>query len=189
VIAIIPARGNSQRIPRKNIRAFYGKPIIAYSIETAQNCGYFDRVIVTTDDDEIAKVAREWGAEPYMRDPAYALDEVGTQEVVQECLEEIDYSGPLVCCIYATAPLMQVADIQRGWESLTGDHTYAFSVGTDPLRDAGQFYWGWIEMFLDGEPLISPQSAMVPIDEKYVCDINVEADWTRAVAMYGLLHV
>jgi N-acylneuraminate cytidylyltransferase len=189
VIAIIPARGGSTRIPRKNIRAFYGKPIISYSIEAARETDLFDRILVSTDDEEIAGVAREWGADVYMRDPEYARDEIGTQEVVWECLQEINYRGPMVCCIYPTAPMMRAADLKRGFEALTGNHTYAFAVGTDPLRDAGMFYWGWIEMFLDEEPLISTESAIVPIDEKYVCDINVESDWTRAVAMYGLLHL
>jgi len=107
-IAIIPARGGSKRIPRKNIKCFLGKPIIAYSIETAINSGLFDEVMVSTDDDEIAKIALKYGATvPFLRSQKTANDFATTLEVLEEVLKmfktqnkKFDY----VCCIYACAP-------------------------------------------------------------------------------------
>ena len=86
-IAVIPARGGSKRIPRKNIRAFAGKPIIAYSIAAARECGLFDRIIVSTDDEEIAAVARAFGAEtPFRRPPELSDDHTGTDPVTAHAL-------------------------------------------------------------------------------------------------------
>tara|TARA_B110000977_G_scaffold27125_1_gene34141 strand:+ start:2070 stop:2762 length:693 start_codon:yes stop_codon:yes gene_type:complete len=107
-IAIIPARGGSKRIPRKNIKCFLGKPIIAYSIETAINSGLFDEVMVSTDDDEIAKIALKYGATvPFLRSQKTANDFATTLDVLEEVLKmfktqnkNFDYA----CCIYACAP-------------------------------------------------------------------------------------
>ena len=119
-IAIIPARGGSKRIPKKNIKDFLGKPIIAYSIENAIDSNLFDRVIVSTDDDEIAKVAIKYGAEvPFIRPKKLSGDFLGTHEVVGHAVkwlednnEPVDY----VCCLYATAPLIQIKDLTKGFE-------------------------------------------------------------------------
>ena len=121
-ICIIPARGGSKRIPRKNIRNFFGKPMIAWSIIAAQSSDCFNRIIVSTDDLEIANVARQWGAEiPFDRPEDLADDFVGTTPVIahavkwfQDLGQEIDY----VCCLYATAPFVQVTDIKRGMDLL-----------------------------------------------------------------------
>ncbi len=119
-VAVIPARGGSKRIPRKNVRPFCGKPIIAYSIEAAQQTGLFDQVIVSTDDEEIADVARQYGAVvPFMRPAAIADDSAGVMAVVAHALRELEKSGRRpaeVCLIYATAPLMQSSDITAGHE-------------------------------------------------------------------------
>ena len=132
-IAIIPARGGSKRIPKKNIRDFFGKPIIAYSILAAFDSGCFDAVMVSTDDEEIAKVARAYGAEvPFIRPPEYSNDTIGTIPVTahavrwfEEHREPIDYA----CCIYATAPFVRAEDIRRGLEMLEeAGADYAFSV-------------------------------------------------------------
>ena len=114
-LALIPARGGSKRIPRKNIRPFRGRPMIAWSIEAARAAGCFDRIIVSTDDEEIAAVARSHGAEiPFLR-PAYlADDQATTQAVVVHLLEWCDQQGlapQAVCCLYATAPFAQPADL------------------------------------------------------------------------------
>jgi pseudaminic acid cytidylyltransferase len=114
-IAIIPARGGSKRIPRKNIKAFCGKPMIAWAIIEAKKSGLFDHIIVSTDDDEIASVAREWGAEtPFMRPDDLADDFTPTVPVVahavQACIDlgwKIDYA----CCIYPCTPFLQVNDL------------------------------------------------------------------------------
>lgn len=187
-VAVIPARGGSVRIPRKNVRAFHGKPIIAYSIETARQTRLFDRVIVSTDDGEIADVAAEYGAEVLRRQQCDGT--TGTQEVVRQVLFQRGelQAADFVCCIYATAPLMRVRDLKWGsCEMARGVANFAFSVGTDPLRDAGQFYWGRTEAFLAGCPLIDPKTAMIPIPEDRVCDINTIEDFSRAEAMYNAL--
>lgn len=109
-VAIITARGGSKRIPRKNIRHFCGKPILAYSIEAAIASGIFDTVMVSTDDEEIAEIARQYGAEiPFMRSAETSNDYATTNEVVGEVLNEYAKIGELfdiVCCIYPTAPLL-----------------------------------------------------------------------------------
>lgn len=154
-IAIIPARGGSKRIPRKNIKDFCGKPMIAWSIEAAKASSLFDHIIVSTDDDEIAEVAKQWGAEvPFMRPAELSNDYAGTTEVIAHATQWALDRGLEVeaaCCIYATAPFIQVDDLQRGWEKLeSGDWAYAFTV-TDyaaPIfRSFKQTPDGGIEMF------------------------------------------
>lgn len=137
-IAVIPARGGSKRIPRKNIRPFCGKPMIAYSILAAQASGLFDHILVSTDDEEIAAVAREWGAEtPFMRPQALADDFTGTGAVVKHALRwmlEQGYPVEVVCCIYATAPFIQVDALREGYRKLVeSGKSIAFSVTTFPF--------------------------------------------------------
>lgn len=109
-IAIIPARGGSKRIPRKNIKSFDGKPIIAYSIQAALESGVFDKVMVSTDDEEIARISRSFGAEvPFFRSVANSDDYSGPGDVVAEVLalyHQMNESFAIACCIYATAPLV-----------------------------------------------------------------------------------
>lgn len=132
-LAVIPARGGSKRIPRKNIKMFCGKPMIAWSIEAALQSGCFDQVIVSTDDEEIAEIARLYGASiPFMRPSELSDDYTGTIPVIAHATQWcIDQGHPLtqVCCLYATAPFVQAEDLQQGLkvlESTTCD--YAFSV-------------------------------------------------------------
>ncbi|HEX7682305.1 MAG TPA: pseudaminic acid cytidylyltransferase [Trinickia sp.] len=135
-VAIIPARGGSKRIARKNIKSFHGVPIMAYSIRTALASGLFDRVIVTTDDEEIAQIARQHGAQtPFMRPAALSDDYAGTMEVVQHALGELDKLGEhaaFACCIYATAPFLQARFLREGLQLLQAHaaKSYAFSVTT-----------------------------------------------------------
>lgn len=109
-VAIIPARGGSKRIPRKNIKLFLGKPIIAYSIETAINSGIFDYVMVSTDDAEIADIAKSYGAQvPFFRSHQTSNDFSTTADVIVEVLNELKKTGheyENACCIYPTAPLL-----------------------------------------------------------------------------------
>lgn len=116
-IAIITARGGSKRIPRKNIKDFLGKPIIAYSIEKAIMSKVFDVVMVSTEDDEIAGIARKYGAEvPFMRSRETANDYATTADVVKEVLEEYRKMGQefeYACCIYPTAPFITVENLQK----------------------------------------------------------------------------
>ncbi|MCO7570715.1 pseudaminic acid cytidylyltransferase [Pseudomonas chlororaphis] len=132
-LAIIPARGGSKRISRKNIKNFCGKPMIAWSIEAALHSGCFDQVIVSTDDAEIAEVAVQHGASvPFMRPAELSDDHTGTTPVVRHAIEWLKLHGSepeYVCCLYATAPLIDSQDILKGLNALEkegGD--YAFSV-------------------------------------------------------------
>jgi N-acylneuraminate cytidylyltransferase len=129
-VAIIPARGGSKRIPRKNLLPFDGVPMIVRSIRTALDSGLFDQVVVSTDDAEIAEVARAHGAQvPFLRPAALADDFTGTAAVIVHALQQLpafDYA----CCVYATAPLLQVRYLREGFELLQrhSDKSFAFSV-------------------------------------------------------------
>ncbi|CAI1560850.1 pseudaminic acid cytidylyltransferase [Serratia fonticola] len=136
-IAIIPARGGSKRIPRKNIKEFCGKPMIAYSIEAALESGLFERIIVSTDDDEIAGVANEYGAEaPFVRPEHLSNDHCGTVPVIKHAAEWLISQGEKpesICCIYATAPFLNKEDLVLGYERLcTTECDYAFSATSFP---------------------------------------------------------
>ena len=118
-LAIIPARGGSKRIPRKNIKDFLGKPIIAYAIETALNCGLFSDVMVSTDDPEIAEIAKNYGAAvPFLRSKNNADDFASTVDVIKEVEREYNARFSLVfnkiCCIYPTAPLIKPEHLRAG---------------------------------------------------------------------------
>lgn len=129
-VAIIPARGGSKRIPRKNLKPFDGVPMIVRSIRVALESQLFDQVIVSTDEEEIAEVARANGADvPFLRPAALADDFTGTAAVIVHALKELpafDYA----CCIYATAPLLQTRFLHQGFELLAQhpDKSFAFSV-------------------------------------------------------------
>ncbi len=136
-VAIIPARGGSKRIPRKNIKSFCGKPMIAYSIEAAINSKLFDRVIVSTDDQEIAHVAKEYGAEiPFMRPKELSDDHTPTIPVIAHAIQELQKEGPvdIACCIYATAPFIHVSFLQEAYTRLLKSKgSYAFSATSFPF--------------------------------------------------------
>jgi pseudaminic acid cytidylyltransferase len=132
IVAVIPARGGSKRIPRKNIRHFAGKPIIAYSIAAAQECGLFDRIIVSTDDAEIKSVAESFGAEvPFVRAPDLSGDFVGTNEVIADALAWLANSNhkiDIACGLYATAPFVTANDLHRGYDLLiSSKYSFVFS--------------------------------------------------------------
>lgn len=217
-IAVIPARGGSKRIPRKNIKLFCGKPMIAWSIEAAQVSKCFDQICVSTDDEEIAVIARQYGASvPFVRPAELSDDYAGTTSVIRHAVEWFaDHGGTPaeVCCIYATAPFVTGADIAQGLDIL--DQTacdYAFSVtsyafpiqralrltsgGTvemfepghfstrsqdleEAYHDAGQFYWGKAEAWLQERGIFSGKSMPVMLPRHRVQDIDNQEDWTRA---------
>jgi pseudaminic acid cytidylyltransferase len=222
MLCVIPARGGSKRIPRKNIRPFAGKPIIAYSIEAARNCGLFDRVMVSTDDAEIAEVALTWGAEaPFMRPEALADDYTGTNAVVKQAIEWHLAQDLLVshaCCLYATAPFVQSHYLKEGFEYLLNSgKSFVFSITQYPFpiqrairlnqrgevealhpeyrftrsqdlaptyHDAGQFYWGTAQAYLDEVPMFSNASLPLILPPHLVQDIDSEEDWQRAELMF-----
>lgn len=221
-LAVIPARGGSKRIPRKNIKMFCGKPMIVWSIEAALQSGCFDEVIVSTDDEEIAAVAQEAGAKvPFMRPRELADDYTGTIPVIRHAIQwfqSAEESVELVCCVYATAPFVRAEDIRRGLDTLldTGcDYafsatTYAFPIQRairctregrvemfypehfstrsqdleEAFHDAGQFYWGRAEAWLDGRVIFGPGSAPIVLPRHRVQDIDTMEDWTRAEWMF-----
>lgn len=132
-LAVIPARGGSKRIPRKNIKLFGGQPMIAWSIQAALRSGCFDRVVVSTDDSEIAQISQAHGAlVPFVRPPEFSDDHTGTIPVIAHATRwHQDHGMPAteVCCIYATAPFVQAQDLQRGLALLQSSGAdYAFSV-------------------------------------------------------------
>lgn len=223
-IAIIPARGGSKRIPRKNIKEFCGKPMIAYSIQSAIESECFDKIIVSTDDEEIADVAISFGAEvPFKRPKELADDFTGTIPVIRHAIEQTEQLFNLTvdkaCCIYATAPFIRPTDIKKGCELLTqqNDCSYAFSVTSYPFpiqraikltekqrvqmfqsemfnmrsqdleeayHDAGQFYWGRRNAWLEEKKIFSTESIPVILPRYRVQDIDTIEDWQCAELMF-----
>ena len=193
-VAIIPARGGSRRIPGKNIKVFHGKPIIAYSIEVAKESGLFDFIYVSTDSQEIANVARDHEVNVIQRTPAMAQNSVGTLEVMRSEMKSLTNGWKAdceyACCIYATAPLMDVADLKRGYNYLTNmSAEHAISVGYPPLQDAAQFYWSTVDALQRGIEYFDTSTVLIPIKTERVCDINTPHDWDRAEKMYKTLRL
>ncbi|MBL8320518.1 MAG: pseudaminic acid cytidylyltransferase [Burkholderiaceae bacterium] len=148
-VAVIPARGGSKRIPRKNIRPFAGRPMIAWSIDAARASGCFERIVVSTDDAEVAEVARAAGADvPFVRPTALADDHAATVPVIGHAVRWLrDHdagAAQQVCCIYATAPLLEADDLrqarallqQPGTDYVFGATTFAFPVQRALVRNA-----------------------------------------------------
>ncbi len=137
-IAIIPARGGSKRIPRKNIRPFLGRPMISYPITALKECDLCDRIIVSTDDEEIAQVARDYGAEtPFKRPAELADDHSGTGVVMAHAIRWLLEQGEhpeLICCTYATTPLMQANYLYQAAQALLDrpDKDFALSITSFP---------------------------------------------------------
>ena len=225
-LAIIPARGGSKRIPRKNIKEFCGKPMIAYSIEAAKKSGCFDKIIVSTDDEEIAALARTLGAEvPFMRPKELSDDHTATIPVIAHAIRETCHKElsqlEAICCIYATAPFVQAMYIKEAYEKLKlTKASYAFSATSFPFpiqrairltkedrvemfspenfntrsqdleeayHDAGQFYWGTPEAWLEGKIIFAPHSTAVLLPRHLVQDIDTPEDWVRAEFMFRAL--
>lgn len=130
-LAIIPARGGSKRIPRKNIKLFMGKPIIAYSIEAALQSGLFDEVMVSTDDEEIAEVAKQYGAKvPFMRSAKTSSDYATTADVIIEVLgkyKEQNQEFETVCCLYSTAPFVTPGRLIEAYSKLNDEICSVFT--------------------------------------------------------------
>ena len=172
-LAIIPARGGSKRIPRKNIRDFLGKPMIAYSIETALESGLFDEVMVSTDDGEIAEVAKKYGAKvPFMRSKEMADDYATLSE------NDVDSVRPVVRFSY---PIQTAVKMDNGLlEMFNPEHARTRSQDLEPVfHDAGQFYWMKFEEGMNGE-----RKKGFEIPEYLVKDIDTEDDWKMAELKY-----
>lgn len=142
-LCVIPARGGSKRIPRKNIKEFCGKPMIAWSIDAANSSGCFEHIIVSTDDEEIAAVAERFGAEvPFIRPAELANDHAATRPVVNHAIREVEklYGMPhYVCCLYSTAPFLTAKDLRNAFDKLIVDRVdFVFSAATfaSPIQRA-----------------------------------------------------
>jgi len=153
-LAIIPARGGSKRIPKKNIRNFLGKPIIAYSIQAALECKLFEEVMVSTDDVEIAEVAKSYGAEvPFMRSGKNSDDYATLADVVDEVKKEYlnrNRYFRYICCILPTAPLITITNLEKGFELLIGkkvDSVKPVVKFSYPIQRAIKMVDGKTEMF------------------------------------------
>ena len=136
-IAVIPARGGSKRIPRKNIKEFCGKPMLAYAITAARQSGLFEHVVVSTDDDEIASIADFWGAEiPFERPIELAGDDVATVPVIVHAIQALSKSGWIfdrVCCIYPGVPLLTIEDLCGALAQLQNNESdYCFPITEYP---------------------------------------------------------
>lgn len=179
-VAIIPARGGSKRIPRKNIRPFHGTPIIAYSIGAALDSRLFDGgVWVSTEDREIAGVALNYGAGLINRPPELAeigAPDCGTQEVTRHALTSLNVTpADYACCIYPCAPLLRSGDLATGLQMLKSEQlTWVYAVGW--------FYWGKAASFLQGLPLEEHAGVM---ETHRAIDIDTEEDWARAEQLYA----
>jgi len=157
-IAVIPARGGSKRIPRKNVRPFCGRPMIAWAIDAARGSGLFDHVVVSTDDAEIAEIAREAGAEvPFMRPVDLADDHAGTIPVIAHATvwaREQGWPIEAVCCVYPTAPMIAPGDLAEGLRLLAeGRHDFVFSA-TD---FASPIFRAFVETEDGGVEMIFPE--------------------------------
>lgn len=218
-VAIIPARGGSKRIPRKNIKLFGGQPMLAWSIDAAQQSGCFDRILVSTDDPEIADIAKTHGAEvPFVRPLELSDDHTGTIPVIAHAISWQNTHGKQevsqACCIYATAPFVRAQDLKRGLDVLESSGAdYAFSVTSyafpiqralritpeqrvsmlqpehfntrsqdleEAFHDAGQFYWGRADAWLQNKVIFGDTSTPVKIPRHLVQDIDTNEDWVRA---------
>lgn len=227
-LAVIPARGGSKRIPRKNIKMFHGQPMIAWSIQAAIDSGCFDEVWVSTDDEEIAAVAQAYGAKvPFLR-PAHLSDDFATTaDVMSHAVKEfgkINHALPdYICCLYATAPFVTKADLVQGLEKIKNNSNlnYVFSATTYPFpiqraiklneydtvemfsqqyfnvrsqdleeawHDAGQFYWGTAEAWLNKAMIFSTQSRVVELPRFRVQDIDTQEDWDRAEWLFKAIQ-
>ncbi len=137
-IAVIPARGGSKRIPRKNIKDFCGRPMITWSIKAAQDSGLFERIVVSTDDAEIRETALEHGAEvPFLRPAELSDDHTPTIPVIRHAVEwfkEYQQQVKYVCCIYATAPFLQPRFLREGIELLKRNHHIQFVFSVTPFN-------------------------------------------------------
>lgn len=223
-VAIIPARGGSKRIPRKNIKQFAGKPMIAHAIVAALESKLFGHVMVSTDDMEIAAIARSWGAEvPFIRPADLADDHTPTVPVIAHAVhtcQELGWSFDHACCIYPGVPFIRVEDLKRAFVLLgSSGAAYSYPVTEFPSAiqralkhlpdgrvqpfqpqyewtrtqdlepafcDAGQFYWGKVESWIDGLGLQSHGSGLL-IPQWRVVDIDTPEDWHRAEILFSTI--
>ena len=219
MICIIPARGGSKRIPGKNIKDFLGKPLIAYSIEAALNSKVFSEVIVSTDDEMIANVAREFGASvPFFRDASLSDDYATSTDVIKDAIGRVNSGFSDVCCLYATAPLIRAEILKEAagefkkqeckflFSATAFDFPILRAIKLDEnasvsmfypqfektrsqdlepaFHDAGAFYFGKKEAWLECSALFAPHSKAYLLPRNLVCDIDTLEDFEFAKKLY-----
>lgn len=225
-IAIIPARGESKRIPKKNIKIFHKKPIISWSILNAIKSKLFDKVVVSTDDKEIAKISIDYGAEtPFIRNKKLSDDITGITDVIESAilnLQKKNWQIDSVCCILATSPLIRINDLITAKKIINENKeidfvftatNYSYSIFRsfkiqnekiemmypqnylkrsqdfeDVFYDAGQFYWGQTNSWLDKKNIFGNKSKIIKIPNWRVQDIDTLEDWYRAELIFKLLN-
>ena len=225
-LCVIPARSGSKRIKKKNIKNFCGKPIIGWSIELALASKCFDKIIVSTDDKEIANLAKSYGAEvTFLRPKILSGDYTETVNVISHAIKwqtENHVKPDYVCCIYATAPFIQLNDLNKGIEILKSSKCeYVFSATNyiypiqrsfkinenkklemffpkylnfrsqdleKSFHDAGQFYWGLTNSWLENKPIINENSIPILIPQDRVLDIDTIEDWQMAEKMFRIIN-
>jgi pseudaminic acid cytidylyltransferase len=223
-VAVIPARGGSKRIHRKNIRPFRGVPLLTRTIELLRTANLFERIVVSTDDDEIAALALAGGAEvPFRRPQDLSGDRVATAPVIEHCVRCLINAGfepDFVCCVYPAAVLTRVADLTAAYSMLRDcSCDYVFSATqfessihralrldagggvamfwphyaqtpsqelAPAYHDAGQFYWGRREAWLEQRPIFAANSRMFIIPHYRVQDIDTLEDWARAEMIHEI---
>jgi len=220
-IAIIPARGGSKRIKGKNIKKFLGKPIISYAIKCAKKAKIFDKIIVSSDNEEIIKVANKFGAEtPFVRPKNISKDSTPTIDVIKHAIKWIQKNGnkpKFICCIYATTPLMKPEDLKNSFKAIKNKsfviaaskysypvqksfylknhkiklHNYTNrSINSQKLKDtyhdAGQFYWGAVNTWLNKKSVLNNNSYAFKLPQLRVQDIDNLEDWKIAEKLFKL---
>jgi pseudaminic acid cytidylyltransferase len=227
-LAVIPARGGSKRIPHKNIRSFGDRPMIHWPIAAALESMLFDHVIVSTDDSEVAEVARVAGAQvPFVRPEGLADDHTPLRPVIKHAIEAMEehLGEPIskACCILATAAFVQIEDLRSGFGALSRpniDFAFAATPYPSPIQralrrtenggvemlnpqyrltrsqdleecffDAGQFYCGHRDAFMDEHPMYSPRSVPIMIPQSRARDIDTLEDWAEAELLLKLMQM
>lgn len=188
-VCVIPARGGSVRVPRKNIRDFRGKPMLERATDVARGSGLFDVVAVSTDDPEIANLAESLDCLVHWRQPDNG--DKGTQDVAADAVLALALDdADAVCVLYPCCPLLVRSDLMDSywaWRSYRG-MAYLVSVQREPLADAGCFYWCKTNALVRRLPLYSVQTMTYALPPQRCIDINTEDDWIRAEQMFDALQ-
>ena len=191
-VAVILARGGSKRIPRKNIKQFCGKPMISWPIELAKESGLFEHIIVSTDDEKIAKISKKYGAEvPFIRPDKLSDDYVGIIDVIDHAVTwmyEQKWQPEAVCCMYATSVFLTRNDLNKGYETLKmGDWSYTFSA-TDfeyPIfRSFKDHPNGGVEMFFPEYFEKRSQDLPVALHDAAQFYWGVPNSWTNKLKLF-----
>ena len=192
-ICVIPARGGSKRIPRKNIKDFHGKPMIAWSIEAARKSSIFSKIIVSTDDNEIADIAKKMGAEvPFVRPRGLSDDYATTGDVMSHACKWMTDNGikpAVVCCLYPTAPFVEASDLIEGLRLMSsGNWKYVFSVGeySSPVfRSFEQAASGGVKMLFPENFSTRSQDLPSVFHDAGMFYMGTSDDWITGLPIFG----